>query len=50
MGWLVSEREVKFYKFSRIEAISFFFLDLDLDLKAKKEKMWFEDDDRGNLL
>lgn len=49
-GWLVSEREVKFYKFSRIEAIFFFFLDLDLDLKVKKEKMWFEDDDRGNLL
>lgn len=48
-GWLVSEREVKFYKFSRIEAI-FFFLDLDLDLKVKKEKMWFKDDDRGNLL
>lgn len=24
-GWLVSEREVKFYKFSRIEAIFFFF-------------------------
>lgn len=40
MGLLVSEREVKFYKFSRIEAIFFFFfLDLDLDLKVKKEKM-----------